>query len=206
MRSAPHEDPTFLALILEGDRRRAARYARQAFERHGVRFLYEEVVQRALEEVGELWQANRISIADEHLATATAQTAVSALYGLFPWPPSGPRALIACAQGERHEFGARMVADLLALDGWDERFFGADVPVGISFARYASLLRRWSASRMHLALTRSAIDGMRAAAPNVKILLGGRVMEYPNTAAPSLGADAIAHCASEAVEVARVWK
>src|SRR5262249_8138487 len=93
------EATRFLTLILEGDRRSAEAFARRAFERHGVRFLYEEIVQPALEQVGELWFANRISAAEEHIATATAESAVCALYPRFPWPPRGPRALIACAEG-----------------------------------------------------------------------------------------------------------
>src|SRR5688500_1213618 len=116
MKSIVEKDTEFLTLILEGDRRRAESFARRVFERRGPLFLYEEVVRPALQEVGNLWYLNRLNVADEHLATATAEAAVAALYSLFTWPPRGPRALIACVQGERHGLGARMIADLLALD------------------------------------------------------------------------------------------
>ena len=205
-----HEHDTFLELILDGDRRRAKDCARQLFEQHGVVFLYEKVVQAALHEVGALWLANRITVADEHLATATAQAAVAALYPLFRWPPRGPRVIVACAQGERHDFGARMVADLLALDGWDERFLGADVPVEDLVRKVRKLTPKVVAISVtlshHLRMAESAIRLVREALPTAKILLGGRAMiDHPDAAA-SLGADAIAHSGSEAVEVARAWK
>lgn len=92
----PDRDREFLELILAGDRAGAALHARQDFERRGVRFLFEDVVRSALAEVGRLWSSNRISVADEHLATATAQAAVASLYPRFPWPAPGPRALVGC--------------------------------------------------------------------------------------------------------------
>ena len=210
MKGTLEQDTNFLTLILDGDRRRAEIYARRVFERHGVPFLYEEIIQPALREVGDLWYANRISVADEHLATATAEAAVAALYSVFAWPPRGPRALIACAQGERHEFGARMVADLLALDGWDERFVGADVPVEdlVRKARElpAKIVGLSITLPVHLPMARSAIGLVRASSPGVRILVGGRTTADPRDGAKSLGADAVARCGSEAVEVARAWK
>ncbi len=204
------EHDTFVSLILEGDRRRAEAYARHMLERHGVAFLYETIVQAALEEIGKLWESNKITVADEHLASAAAQSAVAALYPTFPWPVRGPRALIACAQGERHEFGARMVADLLALDGWDDRFLGADVPVEDLARKVQALAPKFVGLSvtlpLHAPFAEEAITRIRASAPAVKILLGGRVTAHRKGLAASLHADAIASSATEAVEVARAWK
>lgn len=198
----------FLAFLLEGDRPRAEAYARQVIEQHGVIFLYEEVVQNALREVGRLWFANRITVADEHLATNTAQSAIAALYPLFKWPPRGPRVLLACGAGERHEFGLRMVADLLALDGWNDHFLGGDVP-SVDLARHAetfapeivaiSVTLAWN-----VPATKEAIRLVRDALPSAAIILGGRATEGAGWEA--LGADAVARSGSQAVEVARAWR
>jgi methanogenic corrinoid protein MtbC1 len=200
-------DP-FLAFILEGDRRQAAAYARQVFESRGVAFLYEHIVQTALQEVGKLWWANRITVADEHLATNTAQSAVTTLYPLFPWPPRGPRVLLACAAGERHEFGLRLVADLLALDGWDDHFLGSDLPHE-DLARHAegfapkvvaiSVTLPWN-----VPTTKKAISLIRSLLPSAKVLVGG--CATAGAGWPALGADAVARGGTEAVEVARAWK
>lgn len=203
------KDTEFLALILEGDRRQAQSYLREALEQCGVELVYEAIVQPALAKVGALWVENRIGIADEHLATATAESAVAALYPFFPWPRRGPKAVIACAQGERHQLGARMVADLLALDGWDDRFLGADVPAEELARKVRELEPKMVALSVtvphHIAAARSTIELVRVHYPSVKILVGGRATTEP-AAAQSFGADAFASSGSQAVEVARAWK
>ena len=42
--------------------------------------LYEEVFRRSLYEVGELWERGRISVADEHLATAMTESLLTQVY------------------------------------------------------------------------------------------------------------------------------
>jgi methanogenic corrinoid protein MtbC1 len=204
----PDERDPFLTFILEGDRRRADAHARRVFEQCGVAFLYERVIQPALREVGRLWWTNRITVADEHLATNTAQSAVAALYPLFEWPPRGPRVLLACAAGERHEFGLRMVADLLALDGWDDRFLGGDVPTQdfVGHARgFAPKVVAMSVTlECCMPTTMETIYLLHGALPAAKVLVGGGATEVAGWEA--LGADGGARCGTQAVEVARAWK
>lgn len=200
----------FLERILAGDRAGAYQLAKACFEERGVTFLHEEVVSPALYQVGELWHADRITVADEHLASATAAAAVAALYPFFPWPAKrAPRVVVACPQGEHHGFGARMLADAIALDGWDDYYFGADVPHGmlarkvIDFAPAAVALSVTLTANLDAA--REAVRHVRAAGP-ARILLGGRaVVKAPGLAA-SVGADAIAGSSVEGVEVLRGWR
>src|SRR5262245_14456033 len=118
----------FLHAVLAGDQRGALAVAEEAFQR-GLGHLYEHVVEASMVEVGRLWQEDRISVADEHLATALAESTIASFYPRLAWPVGGPPAVVACASPERHQLGARMVADLLALDGWCTSFLGGDVPL-----------------------------------------------------------------------------
>lgn len=200
----------FLEMALSGDRRRAERFALEIFEKHGPRYLYDSVVQPALREVGQLWFANRITIADEHLATNTAQSAVASLYTRFPWPIGGPNVVVGCAQGERHDFGARMVADLLALDGWNDVFLGADVPVDDFVRKVQEVSPKAVAISVTLPnllpMVRAVIVASRKIVPDVKVLVGGLATTDLRGLCESIGADVVASSASEAVEVARAWK
>lgn len=197
----------FLRSILAGDLATSLAVARDA-RTHGLPFLYEEVVRWALVEVGRRWEAGSISVADEHIATAIAQSVIASQYPSFPWSPEGPKGVVACVAGEHHELGARMAADLLAYDGWNVTFVGADVPqdalvelvirerprfVGLS----ASLPER-------LSLMHQTIARLRRAVPSSKLLVGGRML--PSIDSQSLDVDAVATSASEAVELLRSWK
>jgi methanogenic corrinoid protein MtbC1 len=200
---------TFCGIILNGDRRGAERYAGVVFDQRGILGLYDEVIRPALEEIGRLWDSDRITVADEHLASATAQFAVASLYSRFAWLSEGPPAMVACPEGERHDFGGRMVADVLGLSGWTDRFLGGDVPT-LDLAREAERLDSKLVALsvtlpMHLPALRSAIARIREAVPRAKILVGGAALADRHDAG-ALGADAIARCCSDAVEVARAWR
>jgi methanogenic corrinoid protein MtbC1 len=199
----------FLAAILEGDLAAGLSVAQQARSR-GMPFVYEDLVGWALVEVGRLWQAGRISVADEHVATAVAQSVLASFYPSFPWVTAGPKGIVACVESERHELGARMAADLLTCDGWDITYVGADVPlaslvemvvrthpvfVGLSFA----LAER-------LPGVRDTIARLRREAPDTKVLLGGRGTAIDAASVQSLGADASAPSGTGAAEAIRAWK
>jgi methanogenic corrinoid protein MtbC1 len=92
--------------------------------------IYTELFQRSLHEVGCLWESNKVSVATEHLATAMTEWLMTLAYPrLFSGERSGRRVVIACAENEYHQVGAKMVADIFELRGWDSFFLGANTPV-----------------------------------------------------------------------------
>src|SRR3954463_3140240 len=95
-----------------------------------VRVLYLEVLQPALYEIGRRWAQAELSVAQEHLATATTQSLMARLAERLDGgaPRRDRRILAACAEGELHSIGVRMVADFLEADGWDVLFAGALSP------------------------------------------------------------------------------
>ncbi|MFF3014946.1 B12-binding domain-containing protein [Streptomyces sp. NPDC057939] len=80
--------------------------------------------------VGAEWAANRISVAQEHSATAINDRAV-ALVALHPAARTEPvrgRIAVACVDGEWHGLPARLLAEVLRLRGWRVDYLGAQVP------------------------------------------------------------------------------
>lgn len=87
------------------------------------------VLREAQRELGQLWQNNLISVAQEHMATAISNTVRGYLYEAARRAPSnGKRVLLGCVEGELHDFPARLAADSLDLAGFEVRYLGADVP------------------------------------------------------------------------------
>jgi diguanylate cyclase (GGDEF)-like protein len=88
------------------------------------------VLAPAMRMIGEFWEQDRISVADEHLATAISHAIAARLFRhlLQGEARSRDRVILAATQGEHHVLGMRMVADVLEGAGYDVMYLGADVP------------------------------------------------------------------------------
>jgi MerR family transcriptional regulator, light-induced transcriptional regulator len=92
--------------------------------------LYEGLFQRSLYEVGSRWERNLVSVATEHLATAITEWLMTLAYpALFRGEHTGRRVVVTCGENEFHQVGAKMVADIFEMRGWDSYFLGANTPV-----------------------------------------------------------------------------
>lgn len=121
----------FLDAQLAGDRRQAVGLITAVADagQASPRELRQEVIRPAQVEIGRLWEINRINVAQEHMATAISHLALAELFRC-EWPLArvGKKVVVACVEGELHEFPARLVADELECEGFDVRFLGANVP------------------------------------------------------------------------------
>jgi len=211
-RAVPARDDTasqFLDAIVLGNRRRAFEVADAALAAGmDIRALYLDVFQPALRGVGRLWQQNRITVADEHLATAITQAAMARLYERLFASASGqgPRLVAACAEGERHEVGLRMVCDLLELEGWDTLFLGAAVPtpdlVRLICEREPQVVALSASIGPNVPRVEEAIRAIRenCGSQPPLIVVGGRPFATDDTLAHRVGADVTARDAAEAAE------
>ncbi|HEU4562403.1 MAG TPA: cobalamin-dependent protein [Longimicrobium sp.] len=198
----------FLDAIVAGNRRRAFEVADTALDGGmDIRALYLDVFQPALREIGRLWQQNRITVADEHLATAITQASMARLYDrLFASATGeGPLMVAACAEGERHEVGLRMVCDILELDGWDTVFLGAAVPtpdlVRMICEREPQVVALSASIAPNVPRVEEAIRAIRGCeSPQPLIVVGGRPFAMEPELAVQMGADLTATDAVEAAE------
>ena len=198
----------FLDAIRRGDRQAAFRSLDDALD-SGTRLdaIYVDVVQPSMREIGRLWQANELSIAEEHLATAITESAMSrAFERVFVWRDRRtPRLIAACADDERHQMGLRMLCDLLELEGWETIYLGAAVPIEslteLVAARDPEVVALSATIAPHIPRIRAAISAIRASsvARQPVIAVGGRAFLVDPTLAERVGADLTASDAAEAV-------
>jgi MerR family transcriptional regulator, light-induced transcriptional regulator len=120
----------FLTMQLAGDRTGALRVIETALKSgRSIPDIYLGLIQPAQYEIGVRWERDEISVADEHVATAIAHLALDRIYGFRDEIDThGPRLIVGCVEGEMHDVGARIVADLCELRGFDVTFLGANVP------------------------------------------------------------------------------
>ena len=132
----PHEGgldltrSVFLAAILRGQRKSALTIVNEALRAgHSHVDIYVNVFTDALHRIGKLWEMNKITVAQEHMATSITQYAIAAIYPrLVPEVIDRGRMVVTGVSGELHQIGANLVADTMEAKGWNVQFLGSNVP------------------------------------------------------------------------------
>jgi methanogenic corrinoid protein MtbC1 len=137
---------------------------------------FSEVLSPALVEIGERWESGELSVAQEHLASATVRSSLQRLLADTRGAVRGV-AVLACAPGERHEIGLLMLAVLLRADGWQVAYLGPDTP----FAETVALAQRIGATALCFSAGAEQIaSGLHAQLTEARlprhltVLVGGR--------------------------------
>jgi MerR family transcriptional regulator, light-induced transcriptional regulator len=87
-----------------------------------------DVLMPYLNELGERWERGEASVAQEHFASNLVRGRLMAL--ARSWDRgAGPRALLACAEGELHDLPLVGFGLCLREQGWRISYLGADTPV-----------------------------------------------------------------------------
>lgn len=202
----------YLAAQLVGDRRAALSVLLEVGLGQGVTVptLYLDVVQAAQYRIGELWQNNRVTVAQEHLATAISQLALAELYRALPRAPlHGRRAVVASVGGELHDLGTRTTADFFEMAGFEVRYLGASMPTD----RLVALVREDPIDLLVLSVTMSFhLDTLReavyrtreAAGDGLRVAVGGQAFTWVPSLVENLGAEIYGRDAPESVARARL--
>lgn len=203
----------YLATLLEGNRRSAIKLITDATA-NGLAPLeaYEQVLEPVQRELGRMWLAGEIHVGEEHFATATTLQVMAQVYAhaVASMPEgTGKRVLAAAVDGNLHEIGVRMIADVFELEGWSSIYLGASIPapdLAQSVRDFrVDLIALSVALPLQLGSAKETIAHLRAdpELASIPIILGGGgLLELPD-AWRSLGADGFARTAREAVELGR---
>ncbi|MEU2222141.1 B12-binding domain-containing protein [Streptomyces sp. NPDC018347] len=193
--------------VADGDEHSAAAVVHDALdEGMSEETLLLEVIAPVQERVGAEWAADRMSVAQEHAATAISERVIASL-AHRPDRDRGPvyrgRVTVSCVDGEWHALPARLVAEVLTLHGWRVDYLGAQTPTPHLIAHLhltdpAAVLLSGSLPT-HLATAHAAITACQAV--GVPVLAGGRAFGPGGRYARALRADRWAADARAAVAV-----
>lgn len=143
----------------------------------GVRAFAESVAGPFMRRVGDEWHAGRLSVGEEHLATAVLHDhLLEIVRGVGPRPQAS-RVIVATPPGERHVVGAAIAAATMAAAGWHVIYLGADLPI----RDIAAAARATSADLVALSVVYvenreqrlADIRALREALPGTRIVVGG---------------------------------
>ncbi|MFF7176896.1 cobalamin-dependent protein [Streptomyces sp. NPDC008121] len=163
--------------------------------------------------VGQEWAAGRISVAQEHAATAIHDRVIAAVAHRTPHAPSRTprnssgtaptRVTVACVEGEWHALPARILAEVLRGRGFTVDFLGAQVPTPHLIAHLhqtgPDVVALSSSIPTRLPAAHAAITAVQAI--GLPVLAGGAAFGPQGRYARLLGADGWAPDARAAAEI-----
>ena len=144
--------------------------------------------------VGTEWAANRLSVTQEHAASAITERVIAALahHPAARVTPSLGRVTVACVDREWHVLPARLLAEVLALRGWQVDFLGAQVPtphlIAHLHASGSDAVALSSSIPTRLPAAHAAITGCQAI--GIPVIAGGAAFGSDGRNARLLGANA----------------
>jgi methanogenic corrinoid protein MtbC1 len=207
----PEAAEAFEMALLAGAQREALEVVNSCIDSgHDLVDVELHVIKAAMYRIGEKWQANQVTVAQEHIATAIVESVMTA--ALLRSPPLAPidkRVLLACVAGNHHTVGLRMVADSFQLNGWEVQYLGANVPT-------PSLIRqigKWSPDLVGLSLSfaqqlpvvKDVIAQLRGRFGRARppVMIGGLAVNRFNRLVDMVGADAHSLDAQAAIGTAK---
>lgn len=159
-------------------------------------------------ELGRMWQCGEASVAEEHLASQIAERLLTLLDAQATRAPRlDRRILVACVEGNDHEFGARLLASAFERQGWQVVLLGANTPAA-ELATAAEqfrpdLIALSAGTALHVRASAATVAAIRARVPErMPILVGGGVFAAVDGLWRDVGADGTAADAASAIALA----
>jgi RNA polymerase sigma-70 factor, ECF subfamily len=166
------------AAFYDGDLDQARRIVQEAGNEMPVVSMLDDVLAPAMHNIGALWQANEITIADEHLATTICHRLLAEISTALQVAPAKTRetVVLVTPAPEQHTSGLLMASDVLYGAGYNTVMLGGGIPPA---ALSAALLRHQPAL-VALSSTMAFPDALAATAtmvhstlPAVQLVVGG---------------------------------
>ncbi|WP_308405111.1 cobalamin B12-binding domain-containing protein [Streptomyces sp. B93] len=167
-----------------------------------------EVIARVQGKVGAAWAAGRMTVAQEHAATAIHERVIAATVHhpsarQAVTPGAAGTVTVACVDGEWHALPARILAEVLRLRGHRVDFLGAQVPTPHLIAHLhqtaPDTVALSSTLPTRLPTAHTAITAIQAI--GIPVLVGGAAFGADGHRARLLGADAWAPDARAAADL-----
>lgn len=187
---------SYLETILRGRPREAIeQMLREVDGGTSVKDAYLNVLIPAQREVGRMWHAGDLGIAEEHVITMTTQRAMALLCERGRTSARKDQTVVlGCVAGNVHALGICAISDFFEMEGWRAVNLGPDVPseeIARSVQLFdADVLLLSAALAPHLKAAQQAIARVRNLEQrNVKIIVGGSAFEEVPDLWRKVGAD-----------------
>ena len=111
------------------DEHQAEQILSQAFAFFSSEVVCLDLLQKGLAQIGDGWYRGKVTVQQEHFASALALRRMEALLISTPAPTRPGRIVVGCPPDEEHTFVPLMLSLLLRRRGWEVVYLGANIPV-----------------------------------------------------------------------------
>jgi len=200
----------YLDSLLRGDRKNSRLVIEETMQSGTpTNIVYMEVIWPTMVEIEKMLRAEKITPAQEHLATRINRTIVDQLQNKLPRrQPRNKKIAVCCAPDELQELGGQIIADLFESDGWDVRFLGGGLTNDdiLTFVHEFTpdILLIYGTTPRQAPSVRQLIDRIKEvnANPNMQLMVSGGLFNRAEGLWQEIGADAFAATAEQALEIA----
>jgi methanogenic corrinoid protein MtbC1 len=172
----------YLNALLNGDKQQCIKIITNLIDQKvSLKDIYLELFQRSMYRIGQMWEKEKCSISNEHIASKITEGLIDLVTrNYLTENKNGKYVVVTCIDKEYHELGARMVAGFFETHGWNTTFVGANIPcneimkligekkpdlVGISSSFYININRLIK-----------LIQSLKDEFPNQEIIVGGQAL------------------------------
>ncbi|MGD6857490.1 cobalamin B12-binding domain-containing protein [Bacillus infantis] len=144
-------------------------------------YIFEHLLSESMHYIGELWQKDLVTVADEHLATGICDYILTKYsFEKGQQAAQGRKALLFCPEGEQHYLGLKMTASIFKENGWEVKNLGASLPLEYAL----NSAEKWKPDVIgislslthHLPLLKKYIEELEQLSFHPKILVGSRLI------------------------------
>ncbi|MCK8818192.1 helix-turn-helix domain-containing protein [Natroniella sulfidigena] len=171
--------------------------------------IYLNVFEPSLRTIGDLWEKNKVTVAQEHYFSTATESIMSKICPRINSDAQKNYSLLSLsANGEFHNIGIRMITDLLSLEGWETYYLGSNLPTHSLITTLQNLdidLIAISATMSYnIEAVENLITAIRSTLPKskAKIIVGGYTFNQNPKLWKEIGADGFSSNAKESVELA----
>ncbi|MGE0090298.1 MAG: B12-binding domain-containing protein [Bacteroidales bacterium] len=174
----------YLKALIEGDKDFCTRFIQNLIEKKvDIKSIYIDYFQKSLYEIGSLWEENKISVATEHLASATTERLMLILYPqIFSEVKNNKKVIVACVANEFHQIGAKMIADIFEMKGWDSFFVGSNTPINdlikLIDDKQPDMVALSLSIYFNMNVLTQSINKVKCNFANIDIIVGGQAFHH----------------------------
>lgn len=119
----------WVAACIDFDEAKAEQIASEAFARFSPEVSFTGIFLPGIREIGELWYQGKVTVQQEHFASALLMRRLNALISTSPAPTRAEKIIVACPPKEEHTLSSLLLTLFLRRRGFHVVYLGTNVPL-----------------------------------------------------------------------------